>query len=66
MVDDIAERNRQYGELMKSRNRKEYTIETRTDGGDWILRQRSLSKDYLDSQGRRWVDGKFCTEYRIS
>jgi hypothetical protein len=67
---DIQERNRQYKELMMTKNKKAnepktYQIETLDTKGDWQFRMCSNSEGYLDSAGRRWKDQNFCVDYRI-
>jgi hypothetical protein len=79
MRDDVETRSSQYKELSMSKNHvgkyddtplhskhKDYKIETRDRNSPWVLRSRSLSESYLDSLGRRWIEGKFCDQYRIS
>jgi len=65
--DEVAERNRQYKELMMSKNVPvTYQIDTLdASTRKWVKRMDSVSETYLDSVGRRWVDGKFCLGYRI-
>jgi hypothetical protein len=65
--NEIVNRNRQYRRLSMSRNTPplDYQIET-LSGDDWTFRMISLSPAYLDSVGRRWKDGKFCDDYRVT
>jgi hypothetical protein len=63
----VNQRNEQYRKLTMSKNTpktfKVQTLDEKTN--EWVNRMDSVSEAYLDSVGRRWVNGKFCVAYRV-
>lgn len=66
---DIDHRNQQLKELEMSNNARSpqgWQIETKDKEGNWTWRMMSSTKGYLESNGRKWIDLKFCEDYRIT
>lgn len=62
--DEIAHRNQQYERMSRVKTSR-YRIETRTGDEPWVFRMENYSPGYLKSCGRRWIECKFCTEFRV-
>ena len=67
--EEIKHRNEQYRKMKESVMSTQapmYQIETQDNEGNWTWRMQSSSKGYFNSNGRRWVDLKFCNDYRVT